>query len=127
MTDYIINPIWFYLAGISSNLSIALTVIGIIGLIITISFMIVMISLYLDTDWHSEEERNTYLSFFKKAIPFTIIFGILILIAVLLPSEETCYAMMVANIATKTNIEWTVEGLKSIIDYIATTVQMVGG
>lgn len=126
MTDYIINPFWFYLIEIGSNIGTAFLVIGGAGIIVISTAMFVLFCESLPPNFDNEEPERCR-TMIKKLAPFDIIAIFLVLISLLVPSKETCYAMIVANIATKTNVELTVEGLKTVIDYIATTIQMIGG
>jgi hypothetical protein len=47
------------------------------------------------------------------------------LIAVFVPDKQTMIEMQVATVATKTNVEWTVEQLKVVTDYISERINSV--
>lgn len=107
----IINPIWFYLIGVSSNLQIACTVIAIFALVIVfIGVLMYQILEDIGTD-------------FKGWGSKLLIIGIICtFISILMPSKETCYQMMVASFITKENIEITAEAGKEAIDYIVNSI-----
>lgn len=107
----IINPIWFYLIGVSSNLQIACAVIAIFALIIVfIGAPIYQILEDTGTDFKGWRSK-------------LLIIGIICtFISILMPSKETCYQMMVASFITKENIEITAEAGKEAIDYIVNSI-----
>lgn len=106
----IINPIWFYLIGVSSNLQIACTVIAFFTLVIVIGVLMYQILEDIGTD-------------FKGWGSKLLIIGIICtFISILMPSKETCYQMMVASFITKENIEITAKAGKEAIDYIVNSI-----
>lgn len=108
----IINPIWFYLISVSSNLQCVCAVIA--ALVLIISLLCFLIYPIL-------EDMGT--NPFKDYMPKLITIGIVCaFISVLTPSEDTCYKMMVASLATKENIEITAEAGKEAIDYIVDSI-----
>ena len=108
----IINPLWFYLISVSSNLQIVCGVIACSALvIILISVLISPILEDMETDY------------FKSLDTKLLIIGIICaFISVLTPSKETCYQMMVASLVTKDNIEITAEAGKEAVDYIVDSI-----
>lgn len=100
----IINPIWFYLMGVSEYLGMFLIVFGVISLISGFTVALVASILEFKID-----------GIFKK---FFIIGGIVTFLGCLMPSKETCYQMLIASVITKDNIEFTVETSKEVVDYI---------
>ena len=106
----IINPIWFYLIGVSSNLQIACTVIAISLVIVFIDVLMYQILEDIGTDFKGWRSK-------------LLIIGIICtFISILIPSKETCYQMMVASFITKENIEKTAEAGKEAIDYIVNSI-----
>lgn len=107
----IINPLWFYLIGVSSNLQIVCTIIAVFAFI----FVFIGVLMYpiledIGTD-------------FKGWGPKLMITGIVCtFISVLTPSKEACYQMMVASFITKENIEITAEVGKEAIDYVVDSI-----
>lgn len=107
----IINPLWFYLINVSSNLHIVCGVIACLALI-AIFCTILMYPILEDMDVE-----------FKGLRTKLVIIGIVCaFISILAPSKETCYQMMVASLVTKENIEMTAEAGKEAIDYIVDSI-----
>ena len=107
MNEYLINPSWFYWVNVADSLRglfIVFTILS--GVVILVSF------LFLIED----------LVEFKHQKKILIIGGILALICILgiifMPAKETLIEIEVARLATKDNINWTVESVKGIIDYV---------
>lgn len=105
--EYYIDPKWLYWCNTLGNLKNLFIGITIFTGVLTIIFLLAFIINF-------EDLNDT-----KKVI---IILGIIcftsILIAIFLPSKETLIEMQLAQIATKENVQFTVNTLKEIIDYI---------
>jgi hypothetical protein len=107
----IINPLWFYLISVSSNLQIACVVIAIFA------FVFIFVGLLM---YPILEDMGADL---KGWGPKLMIIGIVCtFISILTPSKETCYQMMVASLVTKENIEMTAEAGKEAVDYIVNSI-----
>ena len=111
----IINPIWFYLIGISENVACTFWVVG--GLILTAS-VILGVMLMCDA-WDIDVQL---LKVFKKTI---IIGGLLITVGNLIPSKDTCYKMMTAALVTPNNIAVVGEAATDVVDYIIDSVDQL--
>lgn len=104
----IINPIWFYLISVSSNLQIACAVIAVFAFFIGVLMYPILGDMGADLKgWGS------------KLITVGVICAF---ISVLTPSKETCYQMMIASLVTKENIEMTAEAGKEAVDYIVDSI-----
>ena len=110
----IINPLWFYLINLSSNLHIACSVITVLAFII-VFILILLIDM-------SEEEFDMGEKFKSLGTKLVIIGIVCTFISILTPSKETCYQMMVASLITKNNIKITAEAGKETIDYIVDSI-----
>ena len=107
----IINPLWFYLINVSSNLQIVCGVIACFALVI----ILINILTYLILEDMGAE--------FKGLRTKLVIIGIVCsFICHLAPSKETCYQMMVASLVTKENIKITAEAGKEAVDYIVDSI-----
>ena len=104
---YYINPIWFYLMGVSTGLKIFLGILGGLPLIF------IFIAWWDITD-------SEILKSFKKIMIASII---TLFISILLPSKETCVEMMVASQVTHENVTATKEEIYEIIDYVTDKVK----
>lgn len=102
----IINPIWFYLVGMAATLKMVIAII--IALVIVIAIVDT-----LDKGFTKEVKR------------LYIIGSILTILFCFIPSEKTCYQMMVASLVTKDNIEYVTESGKDIVDYIIESVDII--
>lgn len=111
----IINPLWFYLIGISENVACTFWVVG--GLILTAS-VILGVMLMCDA-WDIDVQL---LKVFKKTI---IIGGLLITVGNLIPSKDTCYKMMTAALVTPNNIAVVGEAATDVVDYIIDSVDQL--
>ena len=108
----IINPLWFYLISVSSNLQI------VCGVIACSALVIILISVLISPILEDME-----IELFKGLRTKLVIIGIVCaFIGILAPSKETCYQMMVASLVTKENIEMTAEAGKEAIDYIVDSI-----
>ena len=113
---YIIAPKLIYWINTFHNIQTALLVIAIFGGIV---LGIVTVALAIEGE---DGLLNDYSKMKKKCIVGWIAESAIILALVFLPSRKTIIEMMVARIATRENIDLTVDGLKSVVDYIAETI-----
>lgn len=106
--EYYISPSWIYwinVVGSLRTLFISLMVISGGCVIIALPMAVV-------------EEVMEVSTFKKLEITACIIFMLSLFCMVFVPSKEVLIEMEVAKLATKQNVELTVESLKSIVDYI---------
>jgi hypothetical protein len=110
----IINPIWFYLAGLVGKLDNVLWW--------TAIFVILSIFLHIFVVWDACEDVTEVL---KKTRPMRrfIVALALLFITIFIPSETTIYRMMVATWATGDNITEVTEAIKNGVDYIVEKVK----
>ena len=124
--NYIINPSWFYWLGVVNSMRgfmlaafiVAIIVIGVA--LILIPWNVSMIREFPDL---SDDERKN-VRFFTKALKVAI--GVCVasgLFLVFVPSKETLIEMMIAKQATYENATWTVDALKSAVDYVVQAIQ----
>ena len=112
----IINPLWFYLIGVSENVACTFWIVG--GLLITIGIIIGIV--LLCEGWGMNEDMvKKILKVFKKAV---IIGGLLVTVSDLTPSKDTCYKMMTAALVTPNNITAVGEAATDVVDYIVDSV-----
>ena len=93
--------------------------------IISVSLIIIPVEVKMIQDFPTmcADERKA-VRFFTKALKVSIgvcVVGGLFLIFV--PSKETLIEMMVAKQATYENATWTVDALKSAVDYVVQAIQ----
>lgn len=108
--NYIVNPMWFYWMQIAKG---ARTLSIVVAILSTIAIFI---------DWEVGEgdmdDMPNIKLFFITAI---ISWGIFIFI----PSKETLISMLIAKYATYENAQWTLETVKSAVDYIVQAIQSI--
>lgn len=115
----IINPLWFYLIGISENVACTFWIVG--GLLLTASIILGTVLLY--EGWGmAEDSVKKMLHIFKKTV---VIGGLLITLGNLIPSTDTCYKMMTAALVTPNNITAVGEAATDVVDYIIDSVDQL--
>lgn len=113
----IINPALFYLIDLSKGLSFFFGIIG--GFTLAVVFIVGL--LVMCEDGYDTEDMETW-----KRIKYFLIVGLAcIFMTVIIPSEETCYKMVAANIVTPKNIEAVGGTATDIIDYIVDSVEEI--
>lgn len=115
----IINPLFFYLIHLVDNLRTTAGILIFIGLAIILA----------TTPWGMTDGFTKCTHTLIKT--FIIVVCVSIVIVIFIPSQETCYQMFVASLATPDNLNWVVDTGKSIADYIvenaAEIVEAIGG
>lgn len=126
MSILIINPSWFYWLGVVNSMRGFMLVAFIVAIIlIGVSLIIIPVNVKLIQDYPSisDDERKA-VRFFTKALKVAssvcIVAGLFL---VFVPSKETLIEMMVAKQATYENATWTVDALKSAVDYVVQAIQ----
>lgn len=124
--NYIINPSWFYWLGVVESMRhfmIAAFIISIAAIILAIIIVPVDMRMIHEFPDMSDDERKT-VQFFTKALKIAIVVLIISgLILMFVPSKETLIEMMIAKQATYENATWTVDTLKSAVDYVIQAIQ----
>ena len=124
--NYIINPSWFYWLGVVESMlhfMVAAFIVSIVVVVVSAIIIPMNISIIRDFPDMSDDERKTA-QFFTKALKIAI--GMLVisgLFLVFVPSKETLIEMMIAKQATYENATWTVDTLKSAVDYVIQAIQ----
>lgn len=124
--NYIINPSWFYWLGVVNSMRgfmlaafiVAIVIIGVALIIIPVEVKMIQ-----DFPTMCADERKAVM-FFTKALKVAI--GVCILAALFLvfvPSKDTLIEMMIAKQATYENATWTLDALKSAVDYVVQAIQ----
>lgn len=135
--DYIVNPSWFYwLNTIEAFRYIFFALLTCLVITSIVILVVLAIAFFegkdfkdrLDEDGNpTDSDWKTYLitkRLAKIILPITIILAIII---AFIPSKETIISMMIAKYATKTNVNMTIEGIKSIVDYIINAMKEIKG
>lgn len=116
MNNYIIDPMAFYMMNIASSLK---TVCTAFAVAFGFAFVGLICGCIYNLSWLDSENNQRYYKLCKR---WAIVSGILLLLfiigAVVIPDKSTCIEMMIAKAATYGNVEWTVDQVKEIVDYI---------
>lgn len=116
--NYIIDPRIFYWISVLSSLKVV-CIIVLIGAMISSAVVITMIA---DDFSYDDEEQKTQ----KKILTALVVAAIVsILGIVFIPGKETMIEMLIAKLATEQNVEFSVEAIKSLIDYIVQASQAI--
>lgn len=124
--NYIINPSWFYWLGVVHSMrGFMLTAFIVSIIVIGVSLIIIPVNVKLIRDYPSiSDDERKVVRFFAKALKVAI--GVCVasgLFLVFVPSKETLIEMMIAKQATYENATWTVDALKSAVDYVVQAIQ----
>lgn len=123
MSEYIIDPKWFYLVDVISDFEVVLIFIGVLSFVALVFF--VGVQAFIVSDAFSEEEKARETARLQKIMKLFAIPAVCILLVIFLPSEETMYEMMIAKYITHENISFSVEAVKSAVDYIVEALKAV--
>lgn len=123
MTNYVIDPKVFYWVNIFGILQTVFAVFG--GLCAIAFFGLVAGWVYNLCEVKEGYESN--LSYLKVCKRFAIITGIvgfvLITAAIFIPGKTTSIEMLVAKTATFDNVNWSVQQVKDVVDYIVQAIK----
>ena len=117
--NYIINPIWFYW------LQIVVGVRTILWVIFAISVWLIIIcfvgyAINVDCSGFDDKDSKRYLKWIEKAVFIAVISAIIV---IMVPSKDTLIEMQIAKYATIENANWTLETIKSAVDYIIEAIK----
>lgn len=125
MTNYIIDPQVFYWMNI---FGIMQTVFAVFGGIFAAAFIGLTVG-YVYNSWEVKQGYESNLLYKKECKKWAIITGIigvvLITAAVFIPGKTTSIEMLVAKTATFDNVNWTVQQVKEVVDYIVYALKSV--
>ena len=107
MNTPIIRPSFIYLINLCDNFKTALFI------VVLAKGFVVVVGLY---EYLNEEEERRYFNKWFKILIIALISSLAMNIA--LPSEKTCYTMLVSSQLTPQNIQSVGNDLKSAVDYI---------
>ena len=126
--NYIINPSWFYWLGVVNSMRGFMLDAFIVALIIVgVALIVIPVNVKLIQDYPSiSDDERKVVRFFTKALKVSIgVCIVAVLFLVFVPSKETLIEMMIAKQATYENATWTVDALKSAVDYIVQAIQIL--
>lgn len=109
--DFIINPIWFYWLQVADNAKFLSEIVGAIGGVIAIT-----IWLWIVGDGETSVEEGERVA--KIAKRYAIMFWLIFIIGIFIPSKQTLIEMEIAKHATYSNVESIKEQITDAADYI---------
>lgn len=115
----IINPWVFYWISVLSNIQTILVIVLIITVVATI---ILGIMTATKANVFSFRDADA-IRYGKWAIKMAIVSVVIGIICALIPSEETCYKMLAADMFTQDNINSATEYVTDVIDYAVDKVK----
>lgn len=129
MSGPIINPFFFYWLDVASSLDgaifcleVILAILGVVALVI----VTVMAAIIQEYPNNCENEKNM-LKYWKKILKIAIgLFCFSMIVGIFIPSKETLLSIMVAKFATYENAAWTLDTVKSAVDYIIEAISNIG-
>ena len=124
--NYIINPSWFYWLGVVESMRYFMVAAFIISIVVIVASAIIIpldVKMIQDYPTMCDFERKT-VQFFTKALKIAIVTLVISgLILMFVPSKETLIEIMIAKQATYENTTWTLDALKSAVDYVIQAIQ----
>lgn len=125
MQNFIIDPKIFYWINV---LGIMQTVAAVVGAVCLLAFIGLAIG-WIYNAGEVESGYNGNLFYMKTCKRWTIVTGIIGLIlltaSIFIPGRTTSIEMLVAKTATFDNVNWTVQQVKEVVDYIVKALQSV--
>ena len=110
MSEYIINPMWFYWVSVADGLKAFCIVVPIV---ISAGGFILSVVRYSDLD--DDDDKK---AFIKTCLIAAALITMVFIIAIFIPSKETLIQMEIAKHATYDNTEMLLQKIKEATDYI---------
>lgn len=115
---YIINPAWFYWINVLNNID---------GLLYLICALILIVLILLGITFFiymQDDDTEEFLKEITEPVkPLLIALSIIYVITIFIPDKTTCYQMMIAQYATKENLQSAATDTKDFIVDIAKEIQ----
>lgn len=109
---YIINPMWFYWLNVVHAIRLVAV------MFVTFGGMALIIGLILKFVNAEYGELDKDYCTGKQLVKISLVpFIVSLLLCIFLPSKDTLIEMQVAKLATVENAQWTLDAIKSALDY----------
>lgn len=119
--NYIINPAWFYWMSVASGIKMVVLVVAILMLFPCIGFFInACVEAEYGDDGFDDDDAKRSLKAGGKWLAISIV---LFVVFAFVPSKNTLIEMQIAKLATVENTNWTLETIKSAVDYIVEAIK----
>lgn len=113
MSEYIINPSWFYWADVFEGLKVMFLIVGAVGILALGIGTAVALGDFIE--WDELKKHKLYWVGWIVSV-------LMLVCGIFAPSKEVMMQMMVARFLTHENIAYTVETIKEIADHILQAV-----
>ena len=124
--DYLINPIWFYWLDVCDGIKSTGIMFAVLSGLCFVGFFVGYLYMNTEAILYEHDSDLQYAKLWKSCAKWSIVIFIpAFFIAILCPNKQALVGMEVASLATKTNIEWTAEQLKGVVDYIIECIQAI--
>ncbi|MBQ3199772.1 MAG: hypothetical protein IJB67_05355 [Firmicutes bacterium] len=117
MNEYIVSPMIFYLMDCVCDLEEAAIILAVIGIV----FIAVLMAITIAALMNEDEDIMAMATKFLK--PMLWVTGIAVLMAMLIPGEETIVAMWIAKYATFENADLAINSIKEAVDYLISSMK----
>ena len=115
--NYIIDPMWFYWINVMKGLEVIFVL-----LIASSAVAVFVFGVWFFSNLEWPKDREFLMA--KKGLMISIPILIVSFLAfIFVPSKETLIEMQVAKLATQDNAQWTVDAVKSAVDYIVEAIK----
>jgi len=125
MNNYIISPSVFYWMNVLAGMQ---TVFMVVGSAFAITGLILMILWFVDLFDVFPQDKDDIRVIKSKRKWMIICYAlamVFIVAGMFIPTKDTSIEMLVAKTATFDNVEWTVQQVKEVIDYIIKALKEV--
>ena len=119
MMNYIINPAWFYWLSVCHGMKTVVLVAAILMLFPCVGFFVEACANAECSGWDDEDAQRSLKTCKKWFIRSLVLFVVFAFI----PSKNTLIEMQVARFATYDNAAWTLDAVKSAVDYIVEAIK----
>lgn len=119
--NYIINPAWFYWIQLASGMKVVTGVLLGTSCVLFIIMSAVLLA-NIDSYDFEDDEMKWCIKWTKRCAALCIVLAV---VTAAIPSKETLIEMQIAKYATFENAEWTLDAIKSAVDYIVESIQSI--
>lgn len=125
--NYIINPSWFYWISVVDGIKSAVFAFLVSAFVVDFVFILLfLVHKNAGFGFGEHDSDNIAAKALIKPIKIaSIALFVLIVFSILIPTKNTLIEMMIAKQATYENAQWTLETLKSAVDYIVNAIKSV--
>lgn len=119
MSDFIIDPMWFYWIGCIGKINDGISILAITAFVmcIVIFVLFLLCSCFAD-DILFKYTKQDKIQHFKCLLFFIIACAVLVVLLFFIPDKETLIQMKLAQLATQENAQQAITAIREATDYI---------